>query len=397
MTIAAEKAARLPLWLLPWCLFLFLVPFKQLIPGGPFVVLELGAAFLLALVPGRAVYRATWRILAVTVLFLLICLSYFHSIAPDATHMPLLRIGMAFLAYMLAGTVALSPAEFRATLRAWFWGGAAAATALLAFGGSSTGRASVGIGAYVTEPNFFAAELVVPFAIGLYLARDRRARWEAIPLLFLILAGTLATQSRGGLLALIATGLASLAWERRWKLLAAVTTGLTASYMLLAPWLGRYNLANDMDGSHRTHIWEILWPQALEHWLTGTGLNTTHFVTSAIPGFYYQVSAHNTYLQAFVEIGLPGLLALLLVMVTHVDRRAAHPGAVPLYAGLVGLAVAGVFLHMLAIQALWIPWIVASQAFLVRSAGKRHRRPLSQAWEAALLRADTRPLLALPR
>ena len=79
MTTTASRAPAVPFWLWPWCAFLFLVPFKQLIPGGPFISLEVFAAALLALAPRQGASLANGRFLAVSVLFLMLALSFFFS------------------------------------------------------------------------------------------------------------------------------------------------------------------------------------------------------------------------------------------------------------------------------------------------------------------------------
>lgn len=357
----------IPFWLWPWCLFLFLVPFKQLIPGGPFIALEVGAAALLVLAPRRGASLAHGRFFAVSWLFLMLCVSYFASLYPEESTMPLLRIGMAYVTFVLAGSVALSPRELTLALKSWFWGGAAAAGALLAFGSAGlSGRASMNVGDYAAEPNFFIAELVLPFALGAWFLTRRGDRWHALPGLALILGATLYTQSRGGLIALLVVAAMLLVFAKRWRTLVFSLAMLVGLYSVFAPQLGRYDVTSDPTGSQRTVIWEVVLSEAVAHWPTGIGLNATRFHTATLPGLYEEKSAHNTYVQAFLETGLFGLLALLAVWAAHWRLRGDSPFVLPMRAGLVGLAVAGLFLHMLGIQALWIPWIVAAQVAACR-------------------------------
>lgn len=387
MTKASDGRQAVPYWLWPWCAFLFLVPFKQLIPGGPFITLEVFAAALLALAPRRGASLANGRFLAVSALFLMLAVSYFFSLYPQETKMPLLRIGMAYVTFVLAASVALAPRELTAALKSWFFGGVAAAGALLGFGSAGmSGRASMAVGDYAAEPNFFIAELILPFAIGCWLATKPSDRWLALPGLGVILAATLFTQSRGGLIALLVVVVALLVMARRWRTLVFSTAlGLTL-FTAFAPHLGRYDVTADPTGSQRTVIWEVVLPEAVAHWPTGIGLNATRFHTTTLPGLYEEKSAHNTYVQAFVETGLFGLLALLAVMVAHLRLRGESDWVTPMKAGLWGLAVAAFFLHMLGIQALWIPWIVAAQV-----AASRPPRPMLPV--AAPAPAPVRPAL----
>lgn len=362
MTRVVPAARPVPFWLWPWCAFLFLMPFKQLIPGPPFITLEVFAAAMLVLAPRRGASLATDRFFAVTALFLMLCMSYFFSLYPQETKMPLLRIGFAYLTYVLAGSVALTPDELVASLKSWFWGGSVAALALLRFGNTELyGRGSMAVGDYAAEPNFFVAELVMPFAIGCWLLTRRGDRAKAVPGLALMLGATFFTGSRGGLLSLLLVVAVLLIQARRLRTLVFCGVVLAGLYAVSADNLGRYNVTDDPTGSQRTVIWEVLMPAAVAHWPTGIGLNATRFYTPTLPGLYDEKSAHNTYVQAFVETGLFGLVALGFVLVTHLRLRGESPAVAPLRAGLWGLALSMVFLHMLAVQALWIPWILAAQ------------------------------------
>ena len=123
----------------------------------------------------------------------------------------------------------------------------------------------------------------------------------------------------------------------------------------------------------------------VSRWPVGIGLNATRFHTTTLPGLYEEKSAHNTYVQAFVETGLFGLLALLAVVWAHLRLRGSSPFVAPMRAGLCGLVVAAVFLHMLGIQALWIPWIVAAQVAASREPeDDARRRPLAVSEPLAL-------------
>ncbi len=371
MTKGVSVSPGTSFWLAPWCLVLFLFPFKQLIPGPPFMVLEVGAALLLMLAPRPRAVLANGRFVAISFLMLAICASYFSSLNPAESREPTLRLGVAYLTYILATSVVLERHELVQTLKAWLWGGAAASLALQSafMQGVTTfgGRATMTLGAYRVEPNFFAVELILPFAIGLYFLRQRATRWGAIVPLLLIVGGTLTTQSRGGLVSLLVVVFALLAFERRWLTLAGLFAAIVTLYVTFAPLLGRYNLADDPTGSSRTLIWHVLIPVALDHWPTGIGLNATWKVTSFIGGFYKGIGPHNTYIQAFLEVGLVGLVGLLAAIATHLAIPGDKPLTNPIRAGLCGMAITGIFLHLLAVQSFWVPWIIAAQAALIRS------------------------------
>lgn len=358
----------LPYWLWPWCAFLFLLPFEELIGATalevPFKLLGLGAALLLALLPGRAA-PGGGRLVAVALLFLALCASFFFSVVPELSRTVLVPLGLMFGVYALAAPVRLAAEEFAATLRAWFRGGSLAAVCTLAAFASGVadedGRAYLGWGAIETDPNILVAQLVLPFAIGLgWLARGER-RLEAGAGLALMTLATAATQSRGGIIACLAMVVACLLWCRRFLLLGALGAGLGGLYVTCLPMLGR--LANEAQtGSGRTEIWAVGWDFIGRYWATGVGLGGFPTLALGASTLYFPWATHNTYLQVFVETGLAGVLAFALVGWTHLRFRSAGPAAAALRLGALGLLLSAFFLHLLAYKLFWLVLTVFAQA-----------------------------------
>lgn len=359
-----------PVWLWPWCLFLLLLPFEAIWygigAGLAFNGLGLFSALLL-FVANRDRHRLlAGRGLAVALLITALNFSIFVSIRPRDTKEYLVSIGIAYLLYMLSTTPRLKVRHLDAPLRAWAWGGAMAAVCtLMAFAAGQTvvdGRASLILLGVQTDPNFFSGELLGPFAVALTLLRQPGRRLEGAVTAAVMALGVFVTQSRGGLLAMVAVPIALLALERRWAILGALVGAIAAGYAAIIPLYGRLDLLHDPTGSGRTDIWEIGLATGFQNWWCGIGLEAFPIVAAGAPGLFSDLSLHNTYLQAFVEAGLGALLALLAVWATHWPIRKDAPWATPLQAALVGVAVISVFLHLLTYRFIWIAWILAAQA-----------------------------------
>lgn len=200
--------------------------------------------------------------------------------------------------------------------------------------------------------------LFVPLAVVLlvYVAARRRGRpgrtrlLSAALLLALLLLGAtlLLTQSR---LAYLATGVTLLLLglsERgvvRWVALGVLLVGLGALVVLgpntvayglfgvptLAAW-SRYGVL-----SGRQEIWHRALAVLRDHPLTGIGFSTlVPIVHARYPTFHLTpdkdfTHAHNLYLQTALDLGIPGLIAFLALLIVlsillvRVQRHAARP------------------------------------------------------------------------
>lgn len=180
----------------------------------------------------------------------------------------------------------------------------------------------------------------------------------------LVLAVFVLTQSRGGYLALAASalagGLATLVWQRRWRWAAAglglalaagaLVWGLGGSAALGAlPGVGQGAASLDTLAS-RAELWSRALAAIQDYPFTGMGLNTFRTVVQAdYPLFLLRPSfdvahAHNEFLQAALDLGLPGLIAFLslnglgFVLAAEIARRSSaewqRVAALALAAGL---------------------------------------------------------------
>ena len=166
--------------------------------------------------------------------------------------------------------------------------------------------------------------------------RDSVSLWMMSVLVFM-LGAVILCSSRGGMISLVGSSLITTAFiaatgtfrqGTKWFLLAALLFGGAAAVQV---WLGfdfvdsRYTNALD----DRTPLWIPLLDLVGQFPLTGSGLGTLPWVEPSTRPLidardYYLEYAHNEYLQAAVELGIPGLLcgcALLVLLCMKIARR----------------------------------------------------------------------------
>ena len=225
------------------------------------------------------------------------------------------------------------------------------------------------------NPNEVGGVLVmfVPFTAMLVIqeAGHPRRSWLRIALYVLAFActlmATLVTQSRSAMLGLLFGLLSLSAWNRWWGRVVFVATIMLFAWLAwtgqLEPLLQASGLVAPMTEfdtlNGRVQVWQRALYFIAQAPLTGIGLN--HFRV-AVPAFWPLSSplihgdlghAHNQFLQAAVELGLPGLIAYLSIWLgllwraitrlrssaSPIDRRAAMGAA----SGLLAFFVYGIF------------------------------------------------------
>jgi O-antigen ligase len=231
-------------------------------------------------------------------------------------------------------------------------------------------RRIVGYNAPLTgNPNDLALmlNLILPLAVALFLIHRRPlARAILLPIVVLDIVAVVMTFSRAGFVTLatiLATYLGRLL-RRPQRGLALVALLLLLTSIALVPpgYLDRLQTITDIEadstGSAQAR-WNdtfaaIRW--VLAHPILGSGIGTNAVALNEERGPYWTV-IHNVYLQFAVELGLPGLILFLLLLVrsiknaTFVQRRSApEPSlrtvfhlAEGVQTGLIAFAVAGLF------------------------------------------------------
>lgn len=237
------------------------------------------------------------------------------------------------------------------------------------------------------HPNIMAALLVMllPVPLSVVLApAARRARWlqigaalAALLLLFVLLL----TRSRGGYAA-AGAGMLLVLWlsgRRRWAIGAALLGGVAVLALLLTgqgaapetPALSA-ELTDASTLAFRLRVWELALWMLRDFPFTGVGMSTFNAVGTRLYPFPPVPSpgAHNLYLQAAADLGLPALIALLAILLAtlvvgwqNVRFYRRDPRLQPLAIGLLA-GVAAMMLHGLLDVTVWgtrmafLPWLL---------------------------------------
>jgi O-antigen ligase len=208
----------------------------------------------------------------------------------------------------------------------------------------------------------------------------------------------LLTGSRGGLLGISAVWLTLLLqslFTRNWRILILCGVGIVMFVFiaLFSPALEDFrerarsglNYQQDVTAQTRLRLWEVGWEMAKDNPLVGVGLRNFALLQSSYGYKGERKRPHNTYIQLVCELGFPGLIAyvvmllLSLVSLWQIARRIhrkdnpdVHYLALALQAGLCGFMVNILVIGRLYFEVIY--WIVISGILLrklaLQSGGK---------------------------
>jgi probable O-glycosylation ligase (exosortase A-associated) len=247
-------------------------------------------------------------------------------------------------------------------------------------------RHYVASGAFLGDGNDYALSVNITIPFCLFLIFDapkfRQKLFYGAVLVFLILM-IVATQSRGGTIALACVGIYYWAKSDRKVAMASVAAAALVAVFLFAPaaYFERMNQVTPEESSAQGRIlaWKGAMRMAVDHPLLGVGAG--HFPVKY--GAEYRTSmdvpwqtAHSVYFLALGELGFPGLIFVLTYIFGNLAanrgvavRRRAHGGPtarsdanlmVCLSASLIAFATGGAFL-----SALYYPHIYVLGGILV--------------------------------
>ncbi len=165
-----------------------------------------------------------------------------------------------------------------------------------------------------------ALDLMLPVAIVFaFITKKRTSRLYYLACSVALVGGVLVSLSRGGFLAL-AVILLVLLWKlsRKRRLVTFVVVGLM---LIPMPWVAPSKLRNrvlsiiylERDDSGSTVDRIALLKQGIsmipDYWILGVGMNNYHLYTAN------KQTAHNTYIEILIELGILGLIAYLVIII----------------------------------------------------------------------------------
>jgi len=206
-----------------------------------------------------------------------------------------------------------------------------------------------------------AGFLVMILPLGLYqFLRSKKTIWKVLQAagLALNLFVLLLTQSRGGLLGILFLfiTLVIISWRKIWdlfiqdKILASIIilifTVIGFGYVSLLGGSRGFDL-NSSNIQDRFHLWEVALKIIQDNPLLGSGLGTfgQKYLELRNPGIssHPYIHAHNQLIQLTAELGILGIITLLLLFWQIFRRNQQETGQLPLNSQMAVIALGGLF------------------------------------------------------
>ncbi|WP_263368586.1 O-antigen ligase family protein [Edaphobacter bradus] len=324
-------------------------------------------------------------------LFILWCaVSTLWAIDPEMALHRLPTVLGLWLLYMAVVSVRMTAKELAWITLLTILGGCSASvySAYMFFqAGDAVGRASLGEGSTLSDPNFFAIALLLPLSLAVSEVLTSRTWSRRV----FVLSGTgvialavFLTMSRGALAAVAAIAfvfLFRLRLDRR-LLLPVVATGGALLFMP-ALFFERMHEASASRISGRQDIWLIGIHSLKSYGAFGAGLDNfpNAFERYAGTSLFFagdQRSSHNIYLTASVELGVVGILFLFAALRSHMKAFRPLTRMSPASANIVafeaacwGMLIAGFTLDILWRKAFWFVWALSVVAIQVVQQNKQ--------------------------
>lgn len=274
-------------------------------------------------------------------------LSYLWAEDPSEATLSIQRYALNALLFPITYTAIREPRHIRWVAGSLVAGAALAATyGLITIPSASEAADSLTsasdlnrITGTVGDPNLLASVLVVGLVMALALALDRKrhaaTRVACVAIAALCFLAVVWTVSRGGMVAIAAAMVATIAFagKRRARALVGVTilAVLAAGYFATLATDEQVERLQSADGgSGRTDIWKVGWRMVEDNPTLGVGVgnfnvSSVHYLLVE-PGAIQRSSfivdtpavAHNIYLEILSELGIPGLTLFLLICVISI-------------------------------------------------------------------------------
>jgi O-antigen ligase len=258
-------------------------------------------------------------------------------------------------------------------------------------------RASLVTDERKVDPNVFSATLLLPLSLaigGFVNSKGRLRRMAMLAAAAVIGFAVFLTMSRGAILAAAAMVFVFL-YRMRARIRLLIPISILLLLLTFVPNLiTRFQQSGETRGAGRLDIWIVGLVSLKRYGFAGAGLENFPYAFREFAGYepvfhgFYVAAAHNIYLQMSVELGLVGILAMLVAIVTQLrdaKRVYAHLGRtrtlnlLPYEAACWGMLVSGFFLGVIWLKAFWLCWIllaIATKVIQPRPAGAQRTRQI---------------------
>jgi O-antigen ligase len=358
--------------------YVFLLPFEGVLvvigeSKGPTLIKLIGLLLIIILLFKGAFENKLKRPDKVTiwwVLFIGYCiLSIVWAINPDPI---LTRAATAFgllMLYLLVASYDIQRIEYDLLKRFILVGGFFAAMLIIySFQRSLQDlgvevRASVTFGDRLSGINKQAFDLLIPLSISvasLLLVKNRTRKIIYLFVTFVILLGILLTGSRGGMLGAVCVLVYFIISIKR-KLsfgLVLIIIGLLIIPFIPDLVLDRFANSVESHADSRIDIWYVGYFALGKYWLLGAGLDNfiyayTEFIQYAPFFIGFDRAPHNIFVGFFVELGIIGLLLLVVAFVKHYYAIRAESDKSSMDMIMLRASFWGIIVSSMALDSLW--------------------------------------------
>ena len=242
----------------------------------------------------------------------------------------------------------------------------------IAMGGSDPGRLVINVDNRTIDANHFANAMLTPIALCLVAVLNSNRLRTIVGALFalgVLFAGQLMSQSREALLASIVILLVTIAYSKR-RVIGLVIAGVVAALVpILSPNMGQ-RLADALStgGAGRTSIWQVGLHAFQQHPFIGWGAGgSIEAYDRGYLSIYQAYNAgwgrppHNTPLQAAVELGIIGLVLILVAYFSTFRQFQGIRRGDRLYdlriaftASLIALGICSLFIGLESYKYFWV-------------------------------------------
>jgi O-antigen ligase len=244
-------------------------------------------------------------------------------------------------------------------------------------------RLSLIVGARETDPNQFAAALLLPLslAIGELTSASRRVSQTLSAIAVLVITVAIFfTMSRGALVAVSVMVLIFLCrYGINWRIVITVVVLLSVLLLVPSMFFSRMETAEATRGAGRLDIWEAGIHTLSKYGVFGAGLDNFPAAYTEVAGLAptfrgYTRAAHNIFLCIAVELGVVGLFLMLKAFSSqfyaNASLRRTVPKSVsaltvPYEAACWSMLTAGFFLDNLWRKVFWVSWMLFAVAVQV--------------------------------
>jgi O-antigen ligase len=261
-------------------------------------------------------------------------------------------------------------------------GCAAAAFSAYQFHGGTlyeqTSRGSLTMGNRDTDPNQFGASLLLPLSLAIGAAvqgRTRNVRFSAAMATVVLSLALLLSMSRGAMVAALAVVLVYI-WRLGWNRRIVLALTSIAALLLVMPHSFFTRLGLSDRGAGRLDIWMASMNLLPRYGLLGAGWNNFIVAYAQIAGHApsfrgYTRASHNIYIGMLVEVGIIGLIFLLLAFRSQLREAGAREAGtrvlIPYEAACWAMLAMGLTLDIVWRKGFWFTWILLAMAVRLRS------------------------------